>query len=237
MDEHLKQQLALGREHYERGEYDRADYLLRQVLTQADRYADVHHMLGVIAHNRGDFTHAQRHFEQAVLINPNYTEAQLNLMVAYNELGKYEAAREVYARIRARTEHSQTDAFAKGRIANMHAELSQAYQDAGMPLEAVRELEKAVGLCPSFADLRTRLGALLRDTGDIARAREQLETARSTNPKYIPARLSLGVLLLGSGENERAVAEFEAVVSLEPTNRSAHTYLGVARGSLRPPEG
>ncbi len=55
-------------------------------------------MLGVIAHSRGDFAHAEQHFEKAVGLNPNYTEAQLNLMVTYNDLGKYDSAREIYAK-------------------------------------------------------------------------------------------------------------------------------------------
>src|SRR5687767_1416498 len=104
MDDHLKQLLLLGREHYQNREYDKAEYLLRQVIDKTDQYADVHHMLGVITHSRGDFGEAERHFERAVELNPNYTEAQLNLMVTYNDLGKYEEARELYAKMRHRGE-------------------------------------------------------------------------------------------------------------------------------------
>lgn len=231
MDEHLKQQLLLGREHYDKGEYPEAESVLRRVVDKADHFADVHDMLGVIAQSRGDFVRAEHHFERAVLINPNYTEAQLNLMLAYNELGKYEAAREVYSRLRARTGHSRADSYARGRIANMHAELSQAYLDAGMPVEAIRELEKAVLLCPGFADLHTRLGSLLRDTGNLTRAREELETARDANPNYIPGRLALGAFLLSAGENSLAIAEFEAVLAQEPNTKPAQTYLRIARAA------
>lgn len=227
MDDHLKQLLVLGREHYQKREYDKAEYLLRQVAEKNDQYADVHHMLGVITHSRGDFAQAEQHFERAVELNPNYTEAALNLMVTYNDLGKYEAAREIYAKIRDRGEghERQPDPFAKGKIANMHAELSQAYQDIGMTLDAIRELEKATALCPTFADLRTRLGVLYRDTGDKVHAREQFEAAKQANPKYLQARVLLGVLLLSAGENDAAQAEFEAVVAQDPDNKSAATYL------------
>src|SRR5271166_836988 len=100
MDERLKQLLVLGREHYERREYDHADRVLRQVLEITDRYADVFNMLAVIAHDRGDFIAAEAFFERALELNPHYTEALLNLAVTYNDLGKYEAARRVYARVR-----------------------------------------------------------------------------------------------------------------------------------------
>ena len=176
MDDHTKQLLLLGREHYEKREYDKAEYLLRQAVEKADHFADVHNMLGVIAHSKGRFAEAERSFERAINLNPNYTEAQLNLMVTYNDLGKYDAARQVYGGIRASDRgERQIDPYAKGKIANMHAETSQAYQDAGMTTEATHELERAVNLCPEFADLRTRLGVLYRDAGNADAARAQFE--------------------------------------------------------------
>jgi len=238
MDDHLKQLLLLGREHYQKREFDKAEYLLKQVVDLTDRFADVFDMLGVMSHSRGDFTQAERHFEKAVRLNPNYTEAQLNLMVTYNDLGKYDAAREVYGVIRSRgAGGGKADPFAKGKIANMHADLSQAYQDAGMTLEAVQELEKATTLCPTFADLLTRLGVLYRDSGDTVRAREKFEAAKTANPKYVQARLLFGVLLLTSGDNANAIAEFEAVLAQDPDNKSAQTYLRIAqKKSTAPPK-
>ncbi len=238
MDDHLKQLLLLGREHYQKREYDKAEYLLRQVVAQTDKFADVHHMLGVILHSRGDFQQAEQHFEKAVELNPNYTEAQLNLMVTYNDLGKYDKARTLYASMRTRSQGSdrQLDPFAKGKIANMHAELSNAYHDVGMIPEAILELEKAVRLCPTFADLRTRLGVLLKDSGDLARAREHFEMAKQINPKYLQARVQLGVLALSAGESTRAAEEFRAVLAEDPENKSAQTYLRIAeRRSEQPP--
>jgi tetratricopeptide (TPR) repeat protein len=241
MDDHLKQLLLLGREHYQKREFDKAGYLLKQVVQQTDRFADVFDMLGVIAHSQGDFAEAERSFEKAVSLNPNYTEAQLNLMVTYNDLGKYDSAREIYVRVRGRAAGGDgpADPFAMGKIANMHAEISQAYQDAGMIAEAVIELERAVALCPTFADLRTRLATLYRDTGHKERAREQLEIVKQHNPSYIQARVLLGVALLSSGEYDAAIGEFQAVLELDAEHKSAQMYLKIAESqrskSLFPP--
>jgi Flp pilus assembly protein TadD len=92
MDERVKQLLVLGREHYANREFEKADELLRQVLDHDDGFADVHDMLGVISHSRGNFIQAERHFERALELNPGYTEAALNLAVTYNDRGKYDAA-------------------------------------------------------------------------------------------------------------------------------------------------
>ena len=231
MDDHLKQLLLLGREHYQQREFEKAEYVLRQVVSETDRFADVYDMLGVIAHSRGDFLAAERHFEKAVSLNPNYTEAQLNLMVTYNDLGKYDRARDVYSKIRHRGQPgvALADPFAKGKIANMHADVGQAYVDAGMPTEAIHEFERAVALCPEFSDLRTRLAGLYRDGGNADLAKDQLYLALEHNPSYAPARVMLGVLLLSSGDYGGALSEFDSALATDPDNRSAQMYSRLAR--------
>ena len=227
MDERLKQLLILGREHYERREFDRAESVLMQVLEKTDRYADVYNMLAVILHERGDFVAAEQHFERAVELNPNYTEAQLNLAVTYNDLGKYEAARQVYARIREDDSGSARDRSLRARQARQHARRDRAglrrlrLQRRGDR----RAAQKAVDLCPTFADLQTRLGTLYRDAGNLALAREHYEAARDANPKYPPARILLGVTLLSLGLPDQAVAEWREVLTLEPENKNAKMYL------------
>jgi tetratricopeptide (TPR) repeat protein len=230
MDDHTKQWLLLGREHYQKREFDKAEPVLRQVLETAERLADVHDMLGVICHTRGNLVQAEYHFERALAINPNYTEAALNLAVTYNDRGKYDAARNVYSRIRGSAAHNTQglDPFARGKIANMHAEVAQAYADAGLALEAIEQYEKAVQLCPQFADLRTKLGNLLREANDLARARSQYEAAIQARPSYVPARVMLGVTLLSLGEAEAAAEEWRKALELDPENVPARMYLRIS---------
>ncbi len=240
MNERVKQLLVLGREHYANREFEKAEQLLRDVLQEEDRYADVHDMLGVIAHSRGNFLIAERHFERALQINPNYTEAALNLAVTYNDRGKYEKAREVYRRIHVGPSGTMggLDPFARGKLANMHADLAAAYHDAGLVREAVREYEKATELCPHFADLQTKLGTLLRELNDLAGARARYEAALSAKANYVPARLQLGVTLLSLGEAAAAEENWKQVISLDPENSQAKMYLRMlekARASQPPP--
>lgn len=227
MDERLKQLLVVGREHYARREFDKAEPVLRQILEQDDRFADIHDMLGVIAHLRGNLIAAEHHFERALAINPGYTEAALNLAVTLNDRGKYQAAREIYKRIRGASGHGapSMDAFARGKIANMHADVGQAYADLGMVREAAAEFEKAVALCPEFADLRTRLGALLYEQGDVVAARRQYEAAVTARPSFHPARLQLGVALLAQGDDDGAEREWRRVLESEPEDARAKMHL------------
>jgi tetratricopeptide (TPR) repeat protein len=234
MDDRTKQILALGREHYEKREFDKAEHYLRQVLERGDRgFADVFNMLGVIHHDRGRFDEAQASFEEALQINPNYTEAALNLAVTYNDLGRYDEAKRIYGAALARGDASpgQLDPFVKGKIANLHAEVAQAYVDAGMPQDAMHELRKAILLCPTFADLRLKLANLYRQTGDLDAAKFELDEAIAARPRYLPAWVALGVTMLSKGDAKAAISAWEKALEIDPDHKAAQMYLRMARGA------
>ncbi len=239
MDETSRRLLQRGREHYERREFDRARQCLRDVLERAEGggYADVHNMLGVIEHDRGHFEEARAHFEEALRINPHYTEAALNLAVTLNDLGAYEEAKRVYRAATTRETGStdRLDPFVKGKIANLHAEVAVAYDDAGLPREAIEELSKAVRLRPSFADLRLRLANLYRRCGDLDAARVELEHAVEHRPDYAPARVALGVVCLEQGDPDEAQAQWEHAVRIDPEDRSARMYLRMVEAGFAHP--
>jgi tetratricopeptide (TPR) repeat protein len=241
MDERTKQLLSLGREHYEKREFDRAEPYLSQVQERGVRYADVSNMLGVIHHDRGRLVDAQRHFEEALAENPSYTEAALNLAVTYNDLGRYDDAKQLYRATMTHGEDSpgHLDPFVKGKIANLHAEVAQAYVDAGMTQDAMHELRKAITLCPTFADLRVRLANLYRTLGDLDAARFELEEAVKVKPHYVPAYVALGVVRLSMGHKDAALDTWRKALEEDPDHKAARMYLRMAEGmedteSMRP---
>jgi tetratricopeptide (TPR) repeat protein len=231
MEERLRQLLAQGREHYDAGEYDRAEHFLVQITQEPGSFADVHHMLGVIWHAQGRFAEAEESFERALSINPGYTEAALNLSVTYNDRGKYHKAREIYGTViqRSGDQPRQLDPYARGKLANMHASLGEAYAGLGMYNEAVRELNKALELCPTFIDLRTKLGNVYRDMGEPEAALVEYEQVKAEKPDFLPARMALGLVLYGLGRRAEAIAEWEAVLATHPDDRRARAYLRMVR--------
>jgi tetratricopeptide (TPR) repeat protein len=231
MDESLRRLITLGREHYRARDFDAAEGVLAKVLEQHDGFADVHNMLGVIWHDRGKLEEARAAFERALAMSPSYTEAALNLSVTLNDLGQYTRARDVYTRViqRARAAPRSLDPFVKGKLANMHADLGAAYAESGLHAEAVREYGKALELCPSFIDLRTRMAAVMRDMGDAAGAVRELEIVKTMQPRYVPARLALGTALFTLGKRDEAIKEWEAARALEPDNRAVRLYLSMAQ--------
>ena len=235
VDEHVKQYLTLGREFFESGEYNKAERYLARLVEAGDcQFADVYNMLGIIYHNQGRFPKAETAFEEATRINPKYTEAALNLAVTYNELGKYQEARQTYegalARSRART--GGIDPFVKGKIANMHADLGDVYRSIGQYLAAVREYKKAMELGPGFVDIRRKLGTAYQEMGDNESAIEEFQRILREREEYLPAHISLGLTFHAEGDRQKALAQFERALELEPDNARAALYLRMVKDAI-----
>jgi tetratricopeptide (TPR) repeat protein len=231
MDDRIRKLLDLGRAAYTAGDFDVAEKYLEEVLNSQFAFADVHNILGVIYHHRGEYGRARERFEEALRINPRYTDAALNLSVTYNHLGMFDEAKALYAGAlsQARGGEERQDPFILGKLANMHADIGDAYASAEMFSDAVREYRRAIHLRPDFPDLRTRLANTLRDTGDLEGAALELSAACDRQPNYIPARLSLGVTLLALGRLDEAKSEWEEILKQEPNHTRARFYLQMAK--------
>lgn len=228
MDDRVRMQLQRGREQYHAGDYDKAEKTLAPLARDRLPFADVYSMLGVINYQKGRRLDAVLMFEEALRLNPGYTEAAMHLAVTYNDLGKFDEAKKVYRRMlqtRKNAGPEHVDPFVKGKIANMHAEVALAYEQAGLHGEAAQEYRRALALCPSYVDLRTRLGASLRAAGDVAAAERELLKVKKENPNLVGPRLQLGMTYYSSGRRSEAAREWREVLAMEPENRFAKLYL------------
>lgn len=233
MDERLRHKLVLAREHFERREFDHAEPLLLQVLEREPGLADAQNLLGIVRHERGEFGLARDAFEAAVRLNPKYTEALLNLVVTCNDLGDYDAGKRIYDEVRTGAAAGEgtpgRDPYALGKIANMHADVAEAYAHAGYASEAVAELEKAVALRPTFVDLRVRLGCLRRDLGDLSAAEGAFRSAIAEKPSYAAAHVQLGITFYMMGSIDDAEASFQEALRWNATDKIATMYLRLVR--------
>jgi tetratricopeptide (TPR) repeat protein len=236
---HVEQLIATGREHYNAGEYERAEPYLTDAATAQPGFPDLYNMLGVVFHAQGRFSEAEEAFEAALHLNPRYTEAALNLSVTYNDRGKYDRAREVYVHAVSASvgQPNKLDVFARGKLANMHADLGAAYSGLAMFDEAVREYAKALDLCPDFADLRVRLGDVYRDMGMYHAALAEFAHAKKLRPDFVPARIHLGVTLFALGRKDAAIVEWQEVLQVDPGNKRAQLYLRLAHDEHGPQPG
>jgi tetratricopeptide (TPR) repeat protein len=200
-------------------------------------------MLGIVYHHLGEFESAQKAFQRALEINPDYVEAALNLSIVCNDLGQYDRAQQVYgeamARVksgkaRATTGDEPMDKYTRGKIANLHAAVADGYLSVRRPADAAAEYNRALALCPTFVDLRLKLAAALRDANDLDGALRELREAVKQAPSNPQGRVALGTALYASGKVEDAIAQWEEVLRADPAHRAAGMYLKlVERGRRR----
>lgn len=244
MDAELRRQMHLARELYQHHEYDRAEPLLQAILAQHPGAAELCNMLGVIRHQRGRFAEARRLFEQALAQNPGFTEAALNLAVVLNDTGCYEEGAAIFQRLRAQQGRPAADraggrpirdAFALGRLANLHAATAEGYRELGLFAEAIGEYRRALALCPAFPDLRADLAMTLMEQGDLAGAVEAYRELVALSPRYAQGFVLLGTALYALGRHDEARGAWEQALSLEPENRRLGVYLSWVGGAATLP--
>jgi tetratricopeptide (TPR) repeat protein len=237
MDERTKRFLQRGRDHFVTNQYDKAEKALAPLARDRIPFADVYSMLGSINYQKGRLLDALGFFEEALRLNPAYTEAALNLALTYNDLGKYEESKKVYQRmISSRKKEPvgagsvKVDPFIKGKLANMHADVGMAYEQAGMHDEAAAEYRRALALCPQYVDIRTRLGVALRAVGDTSGAEREFIKAKKEHPNLMSPRLQLGMTYYTAGRRGDAAREWREVLGMEPANKFAKLYLRLITG-------
>lgn len=231
--------LSQARKLYSLARWQEAKAELEPLLVDYPAYADLHNMAGVCAHHLGHWPQAEAAFNEALRINPRYTEAALNLAVLLNDTGRYDAARVVYRQALEVLSQAGNamDPVASGKIANMHADLAQAYREAHRPEEAQAEYQRALALRPTFADIRHQLAGLLIEQKQLEAAVGQLQRCIADQPAYIQARLRLGGALLALSRPQEAQLVYEAVLAMDAKQSDALRGLRLAQTAQNPTPG
>jgi tetratricopeptide (TPR) repeat protein len=212
---------------YEAGQYAEAERLLLQVVDRAPTYANVFNMLGFIASQRNALEEAVALFRRALGLNPNYSEARLNLALTLAEMGAYEQAAQEAASVQAKetAEPQRITPAVRGKLANAHADLGSKYHALGLYAEAVTEFDKALSLCPGYPDIHNRRALSCRELGRYAEAKASLLRAIEVRPNYVEAYVNLGILYHKLGNHSEAAEMLERALQLDPDHRVARVYL------------
>lgn len=222
-------------------EAEKLFYLLTDAMP--DGCADIYNHLGFIRHQAGDFEQSIAFFKKALEINPRYTEAALNLTIAYNDTEQYEAAAAVFskavafARGKDRKGKRQMDPFVEGKLANEHFKLGNTYFEAGLLDDAEAQYRKALAMRPNFVDVITQLGITLREKGAYNEAMDTFRMAKTVKPDYAPAMIHLGITYYSNGFFDLALKEWEGVKEIDPEGKEADVYLSLARKKIIAEEG
>jgi tetratricopeptide (TPR) repeat protein len=212
---------------FERGEDAAALSEFTRLLRTRRGYADVHYKVGVLQERKDDLDSAARSLREALRINPSYAEALLALASVYERQGDFERSREVAERARAAAKPvaGGIDPTTHGKLANLQAQLGDAFRQAGEPREAIEAYRKALDRCPDFPDIRLRLGIALREAGLPDQALAEFRRALRGNPAFLDATVELGLTLYTLGRSEEAIREWTSVLDRDSARNDARMYL------------
>jgi tetratricopeptide (TPR) repeat protein len=229
MDARAESMVARAKDRLAAGDPYGAIHILREVTASGRAFADAHQLLG-LAHSMADQKEeALAEFDRALSLNPRYVEAHLNRAVTLNELGRYDDAVAAFSAAQGLggVDHTGFPAQEASRLANLHAELAEAYVEAGGIHEAIEQYAQAARLRPEFVDLRYRLARLRLEAGDALQTRVELEAILELRPSFFEARVSLGMAHYFLGDLGAARAAWEQCARERPGDARVKAYLAL----------
>ncbi len=221
--------LTRARERFAVQDYYGTVHLLEEIAAGGRAFADVHHLLGVSLSLLGQRDRALAEFARALELNPRYLEALIHQGLVLYEMGRDAEAEDSFRRAAASLSPSSDGLAAPiaARLANQHAELAEAYAEAGALDRAVEQYERALELGPGFVDLRYRMARLLLESGRSLEAREALEEVLRSRPNFVDAAAALGLAHYLSGDALGARDIWKKCLQRRPENARVEAYLAM----------
>lgn len=168
----------------ERGEYDRAESMLISLCASVPGDAELIFLRGEVRDALGRTEEADKDFQQAMTIRPNYPEALFRLAMLRHRGGAADAAIELL---------KQAIGF-RPDFAEAYGNLCFIFTEQGRFAEAKQSGEAAVRSNPRYVDGYTNLGVALFMLADFYPAHQAFENALTLDPNNFPAQRALAAL-------------------------------------------
>ncbi len=167
---------------------------------------------------RGAIERAERHYREALRLEPGHPESHNGLGLLLHETGRLEQA----------VAHYESALRSRPGYPEAHNNLGRAFQEMGRLEQAVAHYESALRLRPGYVEARNNLGVALLGSGRAAEAIPHLEEAVRLDPADARAHNNLGRALAETGRPAEAIRLYEQALRLRPGYAEAHNNLGVA---------
>jgi predicted O-linked N-acetylglucosamine transferase (SPINDLY family) len=210
--------LAAALDHHRAGRLAEAEQLYREIVQCDPRQADAWHLLGMVAHQRGNHATGVRWIAHAISLCGDYPDYHNNLASAHYSSGNYAAA-EAASRQAIRLQPTFFQA---------HNNLGNALHAQGETDEALVCYREAVRLNPGYTLGWANAAIACRSLGRLAEAVSCYRSALQFEPDSLQLVYNLGVTLQEMGCWEESVSCLRRAASLDPQFSAALVRLAVS---------
>lgn len=226
--------------------------ILLRNLAKASGNAEYNYYIGCSFLEDSKFLESLPYFQNAVSLDPNYSEAYNLLGNALEKSGQPDEALKKYQKavlINSQDYEARTNV---GRIyylkqnyeasiiayeaalrinpdyPKVHSELGVVYYHyQNDPRHAVKELQQAVALDSNFAEAFFNLGVIYMESKELSEAMKNFKQAIKSDPFYSDAYSSLGVCYYRQKKFAEAQENLELAILINPKSGQAHNNLAV----------
>jgi len=170
--------------------------------------ADIQHELAQAYKDLGIYREALVHFRKALILRPEFPDAQNNMGTLYLLTGEWDLAIGCFNKAVGNITYS-TPHFA-------YNNLGLAYYNKGDYQNAIGSYQKALKISPSYSICYCNLGLVYEIINGWEKAIDAYKKAISYYPGYAAAHLSLAKCFLRLGKNSEAVKELELTIDIDP---------------------
>jgi predicted O-linked N-acetylglucosamine transferase (SPINDLY family) len=183
------------------------------------------HLLGVVAHQKGENENALELIQQAIQSEPNTAFYYCSLGDVYSDLGNITDAIFSY----------QKAIELKPELVEVHFNMGNAYQVHGQLDEAIASYQKALVLKPDLAVAHQNIAAAFNKSGDFDQAIFHYQKFLNLKPDDATAYNKIGNIFKIQGKLNQAITTYQKALEVKPDLASIHNNLGSAfeeRGNL-----
>ncbi len=211
---------------YHAGQTDQALEILKKLTQLFPTAAILFNIQGVCYANQQQFDVAISSYQQAVKIQPDYTEVHYNLGVAFNNVGTPTQAISSYKRALEINPDYPEAHYNLGVIYSSQRELSTA----------ISHYQQAIKLKPTYSKALSNLGIALKDMGELQASSESYRQALKLQPDNPETLYNLANVLYDLGQIATAIGYYKNALEINPDYTEAHNNLGIALKESGKPE-
>ena len=200
------------------GLLEEAEAIYRQLIADKTESHVPYGNLAVICGMKGRWNEVIELVKIALILQPNYPEAQNNLGLALQNKGDNKAAIEAYNKALE----------LQPNLPEAHYNLGNALQEHKELTAAISSYNRALEFQPKYPEAHYNLGIALQKVGRIKAAIDSYEKALELEPNRPETHYNLGIALQEQGDLAAAIASYIKALKLQPSNSEIHYNLGIA---------